>query len=367
MKKNKVNSLYIHIPFCESICDYCDFTKLQYFRIFAEPYIEKLKEELEANVKDKYLKTIYVGGGTPTSLEDDLFLKLLETIKPYSQKVEEYTFECNPESLTNNKIKMMKEYGANRVSIGVESTDDKILKSINRHHTFEDVRKAVVNLRENGIDNINLDLILGLPNVTEKMLEKDIFNILSLNPSHISCYSLTVHEHTVFFLNEICPPTEEFTYDSYKKINEILGRNGFIHYEVSNWCKPSYESKHNLTYWRNEQYYGIGLGASGYVSDVRYRNTTNLKEYLSGVNSREEEIVSKKDLEEYQIMLNLRTSEGLDISHFINIFNKDIYNSKKSVIDSYINQGYLKLENNHLIPTFDGMMILDKITIDLFE
>ena len=367
MKKNKVNSLYIHIPFCESICDYCDFTKLQYFRIFAKPYLKKLKEELSSLVENKELETIYVGGGTPTSLEDDLFLELLEIIKPYSHSVKEYTFECNPESLSLKKIKLLKDYRINRISIGVESTDDKILKSINRHHTFNDVKKAINLLRENGISNINLDLILGLPNVTENMLKKDIKNILSLNPTHISCYSLTVHEHTVFSINEICPPTEEFAYLAYKMINEILCKNGYVHYEVSNWCKPNYQSKHNLTYWRNEQYYGAGLGASGYIEAIRYKNTTNLKEYLLGNNKKEEEIVGKKDLEEYQIMLNLRTNEGIDLDHFINIFNKDIYNSHKKVIDDYINQGYLKIENNHLLATFDGMMILDKITLDLFE
>ena len=365
MKKNKVNSLYIHIPFCESICDYCDFTKLQYFRIFAIPYLKRLKEELEVVASNKEVKTIYVGGGTPTSLDDDLFLELLQMIKPYTTKVQEYTFECNPESLSLNKVKMMKSHGVNRISIGVESTDDKILKSINRHHTFNDVKNAVTLLRENGIDNINLDLILGLPNVSEKMLEKDIINILSLNPNHISCYSLTVHEHTVFFLNEILPPTEEFAYEAYKKVNEILKKNGYLHYEVSNWAKPGYQSEHNLTYWRNEEYYGVGLGASGYIDDTRYKNTTNLNEYLKGNNEKETEIVRLKDLEEYQIMLNLRTIEGLDLILFKNLFNKDLYKNKKEVIDSYIGSRHLLMKDNKIIPTFEGMMILDKIVLDL--
>ncbi len=367
MKKNKVNSLYIHIPFCESICDYCDFTKLQYFRIFAIPYLKRLKEELEVVASNKEVKTIYVGGGTPTSLDDDLFLELLQMIKPYTTKVQEYTFECNPESLSLNKVKMMKSNGVNRISIGVESTDDKILKSINRHHTFNDVKNAVTLLKENGIDNINLDLILGLPNVSEKMLEKDIKNILSLNPNHISCYSLTVHEHTVFFLNEILPPTEEFAYEAYKKVDEILKKNGYLHYEVSNWAKPGYQSEHNLTYWRNEEYYGVGLGASGYIDDTRYKNTTNLNEYLKGNNEKETEIVGLKDLEEYQIMLNLRTIEGLDLTLFKNLFNKDLYKNKKEAIDSYVRSGHLLLENNKIIPTFEGMMILDKIVLDFID
>ncbi len=367
MKKNKVSALYIHIPFCESICDYCDFTKLQYFRNFAFLYLEKLEQELDSTIQNKELETIYVGGGTPTSLEDDLFLKLLQMISPYSKKVKEYTFECNPESLTLNKIKMLKEYGVNRISIGVESTDNRILKSINRHHTFEDVKKVVTLLKDNGINNINLDLIIGLPNVSGAMLDKDIKNILSLKPNHISCYSLTVHEHTVFYINKIEEPSEEFAYDAYKKINNLLEQSGYLHYEVSNWCLPNYQSQHNLTYWRNEEYYGIGLGASGYIGSTRYKNTTNLSEYLNGKNKKEVEIVDSNYLFFTQVMLNLRTSEGLDLVKFNSIFNKDLYKEKKEIIDSYINGGYLFIKDKRLIATFEGMMILDKITLDLTE
>ncbi len=367
MKKNKANSLYIHIPFCESICDYCDFTKLQYFRIFAKDYLIRLKEQLQNEVVDINLKTIYVGGGTPTSLEDDLFLELLKMIEPYSKSVQEYTFECNPESLSLKKIEMMKQFGVNRVSIGVESTDDEVLKMINRHHTFSDVKKVMGLLRENGINNINLDLILGLPNVSLKMLEKDIKNILSLNPNHISCYSLTVHEHTVFYINGINPPSDDFSYEAYKMVNDLLCKNGYEHYEVSNWSKPGYRSEHNLTYWRNDHYYGIGLGAAGYLDNIRYTNTKNLSNYLKGKNKKEEEIVTSSDLEEYQIMLNLRTIEGLDLTSFNKIFNKDLYQEKKKEIDSYISSKHLALKNNHLIPTFEGMMILDKIILDLIN
>ncbi len=364
----KINpkSLYIHIPFCEAICDYCDFAKLQYFRNIATKYLDSLRRELKQVVDNKELDTIYIGGGTPTSLEDDLFLELLKMVEPYSKKVKEYTVECNPESLTINKVKMMNEYGVNRISIGVESTDDNILKSINRHHTFSDVKVANKLLRDNGFDNINYDLILGLPNVTDKMLVNDIKNIIELNPNHVSCYSLTVHEHTVFFLNNILPPSDEYSYEAYKTIDKILNESGYKHYEVSNWAKPGKESLHNLTYWRNEHYYAVGLAASGYIGDIRYKNTTSLEDYLEGNYNREEEKVSPNDLEEYQIMLNLRTSEGIDLDAFKNKFNKDLYKYKKEAIDSYIASNHLKKEGNRLVPTFDGMMILDKIIVDLF-
>ena len=365
MKKNKVNSLYIHIPFCESICDYCDFSKLQYFRNFADKYLSALEKELTQRVDNKDLKTIYIGGGTPTSLDDDQFETLLKMVKPYSKNVEEYTVEANPESLTLSKIKLLKKYGVNRLSIGVESTDDEILKSINRKHTFADVRNAIELARENGIHNINLDLIIGLPNVSEKMLLKDIYNILSLNPDHISCYSLTVHEHTVFYLNGISEPVEEFAYDAYKRIDEELEKAGYRHYEISNWSKPGKESKHNLTYWNNERYYGIGLSASGYVDDIRYKNTTNFNKYISLSNEIEEEVVTKEDEIEYEIMLKLRTRSGLDLEQFKNKFGLDLFLVKKEAIEQYINTGYLEMIGSAIVPTFEGMMIEDKIVLDL--
>ena len=362
-----IKSLYIHIPFCENICDYCDFPKLQYFRIFAEKYLEVLEKEFEYRSVSKDLKTIYIGGGTPTSLEDDLFEKLLKMVLPFAKNVEEYTVECNPESLSLNKIKLMKKYGVNRVSIGVESTDDKILKSINRHHTFSDVQKAVKLLKENGLENYNLDLILGLPNVTERMLKNDIKNIISLNPKHISCYSLTVHPHTVFFLNEIKEPEGDFSYENYKMINEILAKHGYEHYEVSNWAKPGFESKHNMTYWKNEQYYGLGFAASGYIGDNRYQNNTNFQEYLSGKFDGSSEKVTAHDLEVYEVMLKLRLASGLNLDEHRVKFNKDLYQEKKEKIDSYITSKHLYFEGKNLKPTFDGMMILDQILLDLID
>ena len=352
---NKVNSLYIHIPFCHKICDYCDFTKLQYFRNFAIKYLEALKDELN-NYQIKDLKTIYVGGGTPTALDDDLLEELLKIIDEYSSGVKEYTFEANPESLSLNKIKMMKTHGVNRVSLGVQTTNDKILKIVNRDHTFEQVKTAIKNLKEVGIDNINVDLILGLPHTSEKILRKDLENILSLDVKHVSCYGLTVNPHTVLFNKGFKEPEGDTLRAFYDIVEETLTKNGFIHYEVSNWAKPGYQSEHNLTYWRNEQYFGCGLGASGYIGDTRYKNTVNLSQYLEGVFVSEKEQVSKQDKLTYQIMLNLRTIEGLDIS-----FVKD----KEKEINELINSGLLIKKDNRLIPTYQGMMVLDQIILKL--
>ena len=352
---NKIHSLYIHIPFCNKICDYCDFTKLQYFRNFASDYLKALKDELKS-YKIKNLKTIYVGGGTPTSLEDDLFLELLQMTDPYTKSVKEYTFEANPESLSLEKIKMLKEHDVNRISIGVQTTNDKILKAVNREHTFEQVKIAIKNLKENGIANINVDLILGLPHTSKKILKEDLKNVLSLDIKHISCYGLTVNPHTALFNKGFKEPESDVLRDFYDIAEQTLKENGFIHYEVSNWAKPGYQSEHNLTYWRNEEYYGCGLGASGYIKVIRYKNTVNLSQYLKRVFVSEKEKVSSKDKITYQIMLNLRTIEGLDVS-FIK--------GKELVVDELIQQGLLINEHDKLIPTYEGMMVLDQIILSL--
>ena len=365
MKKNKVQSLYIHIPFCNAICHYCDFPKLQYFRIFAEKYIDKLIQEIEEVVTNKELETIYIGGGTPTSLDDDLFKKLLSYLSNYSKRVKEYTIEANPESLSENKIKLIKKYGINRISIGVESTDDKVLESIGRKHTFEDVKNVVTLLKENGIDNINLDLILGLPGVSYEMVKNDINNILMLEPKHISTYSLTVHEHTMFYLNGQKEPSNDFSRQLYDLVHDSLLERGYEHYEISNFAMPGYRSEHNLTYWRNKEYFGVGLGAAGYVSGVRYKNTTSLSKYLKGEYIEEKEVLNKHDIEIYQVMLNLRTVEGLDLDTYKTLFNKDLYLEKKKEIDELIAQKYLIKRENCLIPTYSGMMILDQIILKL--
>lgn len=360
----EINSLYIHIPFCHQICDYCDFTKLQYFRHFALSYLKSLKEEL-AFYHPHNLKTIYVGGGTPTALDDDLFLSLLEIINPYLEGVEEYTFEANPESLTLNKIKLLYAHHVNRVSLGVQTTDDKILKSLNRQHTFLDVKEAIKNLKEVGINNINVDLILGLPNSNIATLKQDLDNVLSLDIKHLSCYGLTVSPHTVMYQKGVSEPQPDILRKYYDIVEETLKKHGFIHYEISNWCLPGYQSLHNLTYWRNFQYYGVGLGASGYIDDIRYKNTVNLSRYLKGEYLAEKEKLSPKDLLTYQIMLNLRTNEGLDLNFLRENLSSQIYQQKEEIITSFIKDKLAVIKDNHLIATYEGMMILDQLILQL--
>ena len=294
--------------------------------------------------------------------------RLLSYLYKYINNDIEYTFEANPESLTLNKILLLKKYGVNRISIGVESTNDSILKTINRKHTFKDVINITNLLRENGFNNISYDLILGLPNVTLSMLEKDIKNLINLNPEHISCYSLTVHPNTVFHINGVIEPTDEFAREGYDLIHRVLKQSGYEQYEVSNWCKNNNRSKHNLTYWRNETYYGAGLGAAGYIDNYRYKNTRNICAYnLNKDLIEEKEFLNLKDVRDYQIILNLRTSEGLSLNNFKNTYGEDLLDTYKDVIFELIDSKLLILdmEKQALIPTYEGMMLLDTLILKL--
>ena len=362
-----VEAIYIHIPFCQHICDYCDFPKLQYFRIFADKYLASLKKEIESyNVPDT-IKTIYVGGGTPTALEDDLFLELLKIIKPYNNKVEEYTFEANPESLSLEKLQLMKEYGVNRISLGVQTTNDDVLKKIGRKHTFKDVKTAILNARKVGFDNLNVDLIIGLPEVEKEQFQKDLANVVSLGVDHISCYSLTVHPNTAFFLKGINEPKEELSRELYDYAEQFLKENGFVHYEISNWAKPGKESKHNLTYWKDEHYYGFGMGAAGYIEDMRYTNTKSISKYNSGKYRDEEEQVDRKDDMLYYLMLNLRTNRGIEFSDYLYRFGINFLQVHQETISRLVNQGLLVLTEDRIYPTYDGMMVLDQLIMELSE
>ena len=362
---NKPTSLYIHIPFCEHICSYCDFPKLQYFSSFSNKYLKQLKNELDSYHIDHPLKTIYVGGGTPTSLSNEEFEELLKMIAPYSNKVEEYTFEANPESLTLEKIKLLKKYGVNRISLGVESTQEKYLKVMNRHHSFLTVRECIDNLIDNGITNINVDLILGLPNMNLKDLKTDLDNILTLPIKHISCYSLTVSPHTAFYINGVKPQEDDLMREYYDYVHFYLAEKGFIHYEVSNWAKEGFMSKHNLVYWNNEQYYGVGLGASGYIDNTRYTNTKSINEYNKGHNEVSEEIVDLNSLKTYMIMTNMRTIYGLDLEKYKELFNEDLLSIKAKEIAELIGNKLILIDNHRLIPTYEGMMLLDQVILSL--
>jgi oxygen-independent coproporphyrinogen-3 oxidase len=361
---SSIKALYVHIPFCNHICAYCDFPKVEFFSLLADKYLIELSKELK-ELKIGEIDTIYVGGGTPTSLSDEQFELLLKTLSLYQKGVKEYTVESNVESLDINKLKLMKKYGVSRLSIGVESTDDTILESLNRHHTYSQTIKSISLARECGFNNINVDLILGLPNYSLEKTKEDLLNILKLSPEHISTYSLIIEPNTTFFNRGIESLSDVEEREYYDLVHNILSNEGYEHYEISNFARPGKKSKHNLTYWKNEEYYAVGVGASGYIEGIRYTNTKSITEYLKGKRRIYEEKISKIDDEEYYIMLNLRTSSGINQDDFLRKFGFSFYNKYKIKIDNFVRNKLLIVDKNNIVPTYEGMMLSDFIIREL--
>ena len=277
-----MRALYIHIPFCTSICSYCDFCKFTYKEEWIRSYLDSLSDEIDKYYEGDTVKSIYIGGGTPSCLSIESLEKLFRVIKKINLVNEgEFTFECNINDICEELLMFLKENRVNRISIGVESFNKYNIKFLNRKHTKEQIFNNI-KLAKKYFKNINVDLIYALPIETMHMLSSDISNILKLDVNHISTYSLILEDHTILFNKKIKPIDEDLDYKMYKHICKRLRRKGYIHYEVSNFAKEDYQSKHNLTYWDNNEYYGFGLSAHGYINNMRYENTRNFNKYLNG-------------------------------------------------------------------------------------
>ncbi len=319
------NAIYIHIPFCDSICSYCDFSKIYYNSIVVDKYLISLEKEIIENYKDEEITSIYIGGGTPSSLSINQLEKLFSILKPIRKSENiEFTFECNPENMTIDKVKLLKENGINRVSIGVQSFNDNILKFLNRKHTKRDVVDLVNTLKNIGINNINIDLIFGVNKQTIDVIEKDLECFTELDIPHISYYSLILEEHTKLYIDGYEEIDDDVCASQYEFICNYLKKHNYSHYEISNFSKKGYESKHNLVYWNNQNYYGFGCGAHGFINNIRYENTRSITKYNNGdyILDKHELDVSE-DIENY-IMLNLRTKYGINKSEFYNKYNKEL-------------------------------------------
>lgn len=357
-------SLYVHIPFCSKICSYCDFTKLIYNKEWSKQYLDALFYELETYNIEK-VSTLYIGGGTPSSLDAIELSRLLEYLHVYLDKNTEFTIEVNAESVTEEKVRLMADFGINRVSIGVESTISKYLKLMGRNHTFDQVKECITLFRKYGITNINVDLIYALPGQSLDELKIDVDNLLSLDVPHISTYSLILEEGTKFYNDGVKEASQDIQANFYEYILNKLREAGYARYEVSNFAKKGYYSRHNLTYWKNEEYYGVGLGASGYLNKVRYTNTKNLKRYLNKEFIDVKEEISLEEEKKYFVITNLRLEEGFSLSRYKNLFSEDFLNTHFKSIKKLTDLGLLKIENDSLKTTDKGLLLLDSILVDL--
>lgn len=336
---SKTKSIYIHIPFCSNICSYCDFCKFYYNEKIVNFYLESLELEIKNNYQNEEIETIYIGGGTPSSLSISELTKLFNTLKIINVSSNlEFTFECNVMDITIEKLEFLKKKGVNRLSVGIQSFQSEILKFLEREYNKEDIIYRI-NLAKKYFDNINIDLMYAIPGEDLNILKCDIEEFLLLDVNHISTYSLIIEEHTKLSINNTSYIDEDLDYKMYELINDTLVNNGYIHYEVSNFSKEGYQSKHNLTYWKNKKYYGFGLGASGYIDNIRYTNTKNLNKYLSGNFCSEEEIITDYLLASNYAVLGFRTIYGVNKKEFKNKFGKsliDYFNVSKLVEDNII-------------------------------
>lgn len=359
-----ITSCYIHIPFCDNICTYCDFCKRYSDNKIIDKYLNALKEEIKDNYQGESLKTLYIGGGTPSSLNIRNLKKLMQIIKllKFDRNIE-FTFECNPENITKEKLLILKENGVNRISIGVETTNDKLLKYLGRKHDFNLVKDKISLIKEIGINNINIDLIYALPNETINDLKNDLDNIISLDINHISTYSLEIHNHTILGIHKEKNINEDLDRKMYDFICDYLKKQKYQHYEISNFCKDNYVSYHNLGYWYNERYYGFGLGASGYIDDIRYTNTRSMRNYIDNKRIIYKEKVNKKDKMIYELILGFRLIKGINKKKFKEKYNIELINAYN--IRDLIKQGLL-IEDKEYIRIKEENLYIENLILENF-
>lgn len=321
---------------------------------YVDMYLDALEKEINSLYKGEVLDTLYIGGGTPTSLDINRLTRLLQILKKFKLSDNyEFTFECNIENTDKGKLELLKYYGVNRLSFGVQSFNKNMLKLLNRDYTKEDIFDIIDTAHIVGFKNINIDLIYGVPNENLDILKKDISLFLKLDITHISTYALMIENNTVLSNLNYKNIDEDLEYEMYSYIKDKLVENNFNHYEISNYSKVGYESKHNLNYWNNNSYYGFGLGAVSYIDNYRITNTSNMRNYLNNRYEKERAYEDKKTQISNEIILGLRKTEGISLKHFEEKFNvriEDIYDIKKLIYNHMLEEenGYLRINEKYL-------------------
>lgn len=357
--------LYIHVPFCRTKCSYCGFYRVTEIGL-RERYVESIIKELELNGRDflkKDIRTIYVGGGTPSILTGEELRKIIEEgVKRHwsLNKVEEFTVEVNPDDVTTEYLRELKNIGVNRISMGVQCLEDSILKTINRRHTSKIARDAVKMIKSE-FDNVSLDYIYGLPGQNIEIVSRDIEEMLNMGVQHLSAYALSVEEGSILEKQIekglVALPDEDMVLEQYDVIIELMKKYGWRHYEVSNYaCDDEHVAKHNSSYWDKRPYLGVGPAASSYDGENRrWTNVENVSNYVKGVYDIEEDILNEEDLLNEKIMLGLRTDRGVDISEFDEKMQKRFKDNTDIIVDN----GRYKI-------TEKGWMIYNRIVSSLF-
>ena len=368
--QKKPTSAYVHIPFCTQICYYCDFSKVFIKNQPVDSYLEHLLQEFHSYDIQK-LRTLYIGGGTPTALSASQLEVLLDGLtKNLDLSVlEELTIEANPGDLDADKIAVLQNSAVNRVSLGVQTFDDKMLKKIGRSHTEKDIYENIDRLKLAGFDNVSIDLIYALPGQTMDQVKDNVAKAIALDIPHMSLYSLILENHTVFMnrmrRGKLPLPKEELEAEMFDYIIAELERAGFEHYEISNFSKQGFESRHNLMYWDNAEYYGIGAGASGYVNGVRYKNHGPIRHYLKAVEEGSarinEEHLSQREQMEEEMFLGLRKKSGVSMARFEEKFERSFQELYGDIVKDLIQQGLMQLDGDHVRMTKRGLFLGDTV------
>lgn len=358
--------LYIHIPFCKQKCFYCDFFSVKYSSYLSEKYIDALIKHA-GDYKDRKPDTVYIGGGTPSVLSEKQLEKLLNSLRKTIDlsAVSEFTFELNPESVSAEKLKILKQYGVNRLSMGLQTHDNESLKKLGRIHDFNTFLTAFKQAREAGFDNMNLDLMYGIPGQTMEAWLESLKQGLSFGSEHLSLYPLTVEENTVFY-QQFVTTDDNLQREMYDKALKVLEEAGYTHYEISNWAKPGKESVHNSNYWRNREYIALGAGAAGYLDRMRYKNTEDVFRYIDLKNENmtvksDEEYVNDDVYNEESIMLGLRLlNEGVSV---------DCFKSLQSIktLHKFLNQQILVNENGRIKLSKDFVFISNTVISEFIK
>ncbi|MBC1492093.1 oxygen-independent coproporphyrinogen III oxidase [Listeria booriae] len=351
-----MTAVYIHIPFCEHICYYCDFNKVFLEGQPVDEYVDLLIKEMEM-VTERHtmspVETVFVGGGTPTTLTEAQLAKLCSAISRLFPMTEnaEFSFEANPGDLSISKLQVMKDHGVNRLSMGVQSFNNELLKKIGRIHTVDDVYQSVNNAKQVGFENVSIDLIFSLPGQTEADFKDTLTKALDLDLPHYSAYSLIIEPKTIFYnlmqKGKLILPGEDAEANMYEKLMSTMEKHGRKQYEISNFAKPGYESRHNIVYWSNEHYFGFGAGAHGYIGETRYANYGPLKKYMQPLQNgdlptfQQKELSLKEKMEE-EMFLGLRKVAGVDKAHFQAKFGQSLDATFANAIDKTIGKGWLE-------------------------
>jgi oxygen-independent coproporphyrinogen-3 oxidase len=350
--------LYVHIPFCHARCGYCDFATFTGQEQSVDRYLNALAAEMKSHAP-KSLQTIFIGGGTPTVLSPAQINTLFDSIRSSFDVAQlvEATIEANPESATRDVLNAYLRNGINRISFGLQTTDDALLKKIDRLHTFDEFKTRYTLARELGFENINIDLIYGLPGQTLGDWEATVKTVLALKPEHISAYALKVEEGTSFSRDNV-EAEPDLQADMYLSASRLLMAAGYEHYEISNFARPGFRSQHNLLYWKNEATIGVGLSAASHVGRRRWKNVRGLLDYMQaiqeGKTSQSENIeLSENDQFRENVMLNLRLSEGVPVSV--------IEQTKIPVIAQFVKEGLATLENNFFRLTPRGWLVSNQL------